>query len=145
MLVNTIYMDKLLGNWRLKENNNFNSFLMFTQTSWLNRRVALNCSIDVYIARILKKPLGFNHYNKQVNSLFYNMDENIILDGNPRLYDKITKKYFIKDDVVNVDIVGTIVNWKEQIYINNDNLIIKYIWMENNLTKSATQEFNKRT
>ena len=42
-------MENLLGNWRLKENINFGGFLIFTQTSWLERRVALNCSIDVYV------------------------------------------------------------------------------------------------
>ena len=136
-------MENLLGNWRLKENINFGGFLIFTQTSWLERRVALNCSIDVYIKCFLRNPKGFNHYSKQVNSLFYNMDENIILDGKPRLYDKITKKYYLKDKTVNVDITGTIVNWKEQIYIDNDNLTIKYIWLENELTKTASQEFTK--
>ena len=75
--------------------------------------------------------------------MFYNTDENIILDGKYRIYDKIKKKYYLEDDVVNVDITGTIVNWKEQIYINNDNLMIKYIWEENQATKTATQEFTK--
>ena len=138
-------MEKLLGKWKLKENNNFCNFLIFTQTSWLERRVALNCSIDVYISCFLKNPKGFNHYNKLVSSIFYNMGENIILDNKPRIYDKIKKNYYLKDDIVNVDITGTIVNWKEQIYINNNNLIIKYIWLENELTKTASQEFTKQS
>ena len=137
-------MDKLLGNWILKENIDFNSFLIFTQTSWLERRVALNCSINVCIKCFLKSPTRPNHYNKYVESLFYNMDENIILDGKFRLYNKIKKKYYTEGDVVNVDIVGTIVHWKEQIYINNDSLIIKYIWDEDTGTKTATQEFTKQ-
>ena len=109
-------MDRLLGDWRLKENVNFDNFLLFTQTSWLERRVALNCSIDVSIMCILKNPYIFSHYHKKVTSLFYNMDENIILDGKERLYDKIKKKHYLKDGIVNIDITGTIVNWKEQIY-----------------------------
>lgn len=136
-------MDKLLGKWKLKDNICFNNFLIFTQTSWLERQVALNCSINVYIESFLKSPHINNHYNKKVTSMFYNTDENIILDGKYRIYDKIKKKYYLEDDVVNVDITGTIVNWKEQIYINNDNLMIKYIWEENQATKTATQEFTK--
>lgn len=136
-------MDKVLGSWRLKENVNFSNFLIFTQTSWFERRIALNCSIDVYIRCFLKNPSGYNHYNKKVKSMFYNTDENIILDFKPRMYGPIKKIYYLEDDRVNVDIKGTIVNWREQIYINNNNLVIKYIWNEGENIKTASQEFIK--
>ena len=138
-------MDKILGHWRLKENNDFDNFLIFTQTSWWQRKIALNCAINISLRCFLKKPNGYNHYNKKVESLFYSTDENIILDNEWRQYGEIKKQYSLKDKTINVKILGTIVNWEEQIYMNNNNLVIKYEWKEGDQTKTATQEFSKET
>ena len=135
-------MERVLGYWKLKENRNFNNFLIFTNTSWFERGVALNCSIDVYISCFLTNPTGLNHYNKKVKSMFYNVSENIILDNKQRKYDTLVKKYYVKEGIINTDILGTIVNWQEQIYINNNNnLIIKYIWRSDEKVEEASQEF----
>ncbi len=138
-------MDKILGYWRLKENKDFDNFLIFTQTPWWQRRIALNCAINLSLRCFLKNPKGHNHYNKKVESLFYSTDENIILDNEWRQYDDIRKKYSLKDQTVNVQILGTVVNWEEKIYMNNNNLVIKYVWKEGDKTKTATQKFTKET
>ena len=138
-------MDKILGQWELKENIDFNKFLIFTQTSWWQRQIALNCAISISIRCFLKNPKGANHYNKKVESLFYSTDENIVLDNKFRQYNEISKKYSFDDETVNVEIHGTIVNWKEHIYVDNNNLFIKYAWKEGDKTVTSTQEFTKES
>ena len=136
-------MDKILGKWQLKENRGFDNFLIFTQTAWLSRTVALSCPINVSITRLLKSGKNQNHYTQTIQSLFYNATENIVLDSQSRDYNKIKKSYYLKDDVIHADITGTIVNWKERIYVQDSNLFIRYFWLEGCITQTATQEFVK--
>ena len=66
-------MDSFLGKWRLIKNNDFNLFLIFTQTSWIERTVAENSNINVEIKKITDKS-----YSKSIESYFYNANENIV-------------------------------------------------------------------
>ena len=130
-------MDNILGSWKLKKNNNFNKFLVFTQTPWYQRFIAENSPIDV---SIVKKDNG---YVKKIESTFYNSEEFIILDDTVREYDKIKKKYTFENNIIDTDIKGTIVNWNEKIYKEGEKLIIEYSWLENDELKFASQDFCK--
>lgn len=132
-------MDTLLGKWRLIRNDDFNMFLAFTQTSWFERKIAENSNINVEIQRTEQ-----NIYHKSIESLFYNATESITLDNTFRLYDKIEKRYSYKEGIIKTDIIGTIVNWRENIYLNNKNqLVIEYVWTEDDTEKTASQIFEK--
>jgi len=132
-------MDNFLGKWRLKENINFDSFLIFTQLSWFERTIALSSPITLF----LTKDIG--NYTKKIESLFYNSEEKIILDNTPRIYNKIKKTYSKTTDEVNVNIVGEIVNWNEKISLKNNELIIKYTWDDEETKEKtyASQIFTK--
>jgi len=132
-------MDNFLGKWRLKENINFDSFLIFTQLSWFERTIALSSPITLF----LTKDIG--NYTKKIESLFYNSEEKIILDNTPRIYNKIKKTYSKTPDEVNVNIVGEIVNWNEKISLKNNELIIKYTWDDEETKEKtyASQIFTK--
>ena len=133
-------MDSFLGKWRLIKNNDFNLFLMFTQTSWIERTVAENSNINVEIKKITD-----NSYSKSIESYFYNAQENIKLDNTYKLYDKLKKRYSYNENKIQTDIIGTIVNWNENIFVNKkDQLVIEYVWSEDNLTKKASQIFEKQ-
>ena len=131
-------MDNILGLWKLKKNNNFNKFLVFTHTPWYVRLIAEHASIDV---SIVKKSNG---YLKKIESAFYNSEEFIILDNTFRKYDYgVLKKYTLENNVIDTDIKGTIVNWNEKIYRQDDSLIIEFSWLEDEELKFATQDFSK--
>lgn len=130
-------MDQFLGKWKLIKNNRFSDFLIFTQTSWLIRSLALTSNIEVNIS---KNACG---YSKSVSSLFYNSHEDIILDKKYSQSGSLKKKYYIQDKCVNSDIIGEIVNWNEKIFIESNKLIIEYLWLEDNMLKTATQDFIK--
>lgn len=132
-------MENILGNWKLKKNNNFNKFLVFTQTPWYQRIIAANSPINV---SIIKKEHGYG-YVKKVESAFYNSEELIILDNTFREYDKIKKRYTLENNVIDTDIKGAIVNWNEKIYKQGPSLIIEYSWLENDELQFATQDFEK--
>tara|TARA_B110000971_G_C19687983_1_gene354114 strand:+ start:119 stop:523 length:405 start_codon:yes stop_codon:yes gene_type:complete len=133
-------MDSFLGKWRLIKNNDFNLFLIFTQTSWIERTVAENSNINVEIKKITDKS-----YSKSIESYFYNANENIKLDNTYKLYDKLKKRYSYNENKIQTDIIGTIVNWNENIFVNKkDQLVIEYVWSEDNLTKKASQIFEKQ-
>jgi len=132
-------MLSLLGKWRLIQNNDFNEFLIFTQTSWFERKIAENSNINVEI-----KKINENIYHKSIESLFYNTKENITLDNTFKLYDKIQKRYSYNNDRIKTDIIGTIVNWTESIFLNDNNqLVIEYVWTENGTNQHASQVFDK--
>ena len=132
-------MDSLLGKWKLKRNNDFNTFLIFRQTSWFARTNAENSSINVEIKKTDDKT-----YHKSIDSLFYNTEESITLDNTFKLYDKIQKRYSYNDNKIITDIVGTIVNWTENIFLNDKKqLVIEYVWSENENEQHATQVFDK--
>lgn len=132
-------MDSLLGKWRLKKNNDFNKFLIFTQTSWFERKIAENSNINVEIKKTDDKT-----YHKSIESLFYNTKESITLDNTFKLYDKIQKRYSYNDSKIKTDIIGTIVNWTENIFLNDKKqLVIEYVWTENNNEQRASQVFDK--
>lgn len=129
-------MDQFLGKWKLIKNSGFSEFLIFTETSWLSRSLALASNIEV---NILKNAEG---YSKTISSLFYNPHENIVFDGKYRQYGSFKKKYYIQDKSVNVDIIGDI-RWTEKIFIEDGKLIIEYFWLEGNNIKIASQDFIK--
>jgi len=131
-------MNNILGSWKLEKNNNFDKFLIFTQTPWYQRLIAEHSPIEV---SVLKQGEG---YIKKIDSTFYNSEEFIILDNSFREYNNIKKKYtFDNNDVIDTDIKGTIVNWNEKIYKQGDKLIIEYCWLEDNDLKFASQDFCK--
>ena len=130
-------MENILGSWKLKKNNNFTNFLVFTQTPWYQRFIAENSPIDV---SIVKKDNG---YVKKIESTFYNTEEFIIPDNTFRDYNNIKKKYNLENNIIDTDIKGTIVNWNEKIYLQGDSLIIEYSWLEEDELKFATQDFSK--
>jgi len=130
-------MEKILGSWNLKKNNNFNKFLVFTQTPWYQRIIAENSSINV---SIIEEDGG---YTKKIDSAFYNTEEFIILDDTFREYNNIQKKYTLENNTIDTDIKGTIVNWNEKIYRQSDSLIIEYSWLEDGELIFASQDFGK--
>ena len=130
-------MENILGSWKLKKNNNFSNFLVFTQTSWYQRFIAENSPIDV---SIVKKNNG---YVKKIESTFYNTEEFIIPDNTFRDYNNIKKKYTFENNIIGTDIKGTIVNWNEKIYLQGESLIIEYSWLENDELKFASRDFYK--
>lgn len=130
-------MENILGSWRLKTNNNFNEFLVFTQTPWYQRLIAENSSIEVSIIK------DNNGYRKKIDSAFYNNEEFIILDDTFREYNNIQKKYTLENNTIDTDIKGTIVNWNEKIYRQGTGLIIEYSWLEDGELKFASQDFSK--
>ena len=96
-------MDRFTGKWSLKENNNFNNFLLFTQLSWIERMVALTSPITLFLTK------NNSTYTKKIESLFYNAEEKIILDNRPRLYNNITKTYSETHGCISVEICGEVV------------------------------------
>ena len=133
-------MHNILGKWYIHKNNNFNDFLKFTQTPWYQRKIAEHSNIDLEITKI-----NDDNFVKTINSLFYNNKEEIEINGEYNDCDKLKKKYEItgseNESIINVDIKGTIVNWKEKIYYNEPHLIVEYIWNVKNENKYARQYF----
>jgi len=117
-------MDSLLRKWKLKKNDMFDNFLIFTQTNWYQRQVALCSNIDLTLTK-----KGENIYNKKVDSLFYGANETISFGEGYKEYDnEIKKNYVLKDNEIHVDVIGTVANWKELIYYKKPYLVVEYIW-----------------
>ena len=38
-------------------------------------------------------------------------------------------------DVINVDVKGSVVNWKEKIYYQDPNMIVEYHWLDGGFAK----------
>jgi len=124
-----------VGVWNLVKNNNFSEFLTHVQIPWYQRSFASLLYVTVKIEK--KSDI---HYIKRVESYFHNSTEDIILDNKYHTSDEgIKRLYTVKDDIINVDIIGTVANWKEKIYNKNNNLIIEYTF--NN--EFASQTFEK--
>ena len=51
------------------------------------------------------------------------------------------KKYSYVDGSVLVDIIGSMVNWKERIYYEEPNLIVEYMWEDDGKKHTAKQIF----
>ena len=132
-------MDRFTGKWSLKENNNFNNFLLFTQLSWIERMVALTSPISLFLTK--NNPT----YTKKIESLFYNAEEKIILDNRPRLYNNITKTYSETHGCISVEICGEVVRWNEKISLKNNDLVIEYTWNDDGTSEktNASQIFTK--
>ena len=124
-----------LGKWKLNKNIEFDSFLEFNSFSWARRQIALHSNIDLLLEQ------NNTGYSKTINSLFFNAHEDIIMDGNFRMYDGINKKYLFENDNIIVDIIGNKIVWKEIISYNQSILTVEYIWMENSKIQNAKQEF----
>tara|TARA_B110000858_G_scaffold197131_1_gene257735 strand:+ start:1404 stop:1793 length:390 start_codon:yes stop_codon:yes gene_type:complete len=125
-----------IGVWNLVTNNNFNEFLNHVQIPWYQRSLASLLYVKVKIEKH-----SDIHYKKVVESYFHNSIENIILDDKYHTSDDgIKRLYTIENDIITVDIIGTIANWKEKIY-NNDknNLVIEYSFNND----SASQIFER--
>jgi len=132
-------MDRFTGKWSLKENNNFNNFLLFTQLSWIERMVALTSPITLFLTK------NNSTYTKKIESLFYNAEEKIILDNRPRLYNNITKTYSETHGCISVEICGEVVRWNEKISLKNNDLVIEYTWNDDGTAEktNASQIFTK--
>ena len=124
-----------VGVWNLVKNNNFSEFLNHVQIPWYQRSIASLLYVKVKIEK-----QSDIHYIKTVESYFHNSVEDIILDNEYHTSDGgIKRLYTVKDDIINVDIIGTVANWKEKIYNKNNNLIIEYTFND----ISASQVFEK--
>jgi len=124
-----------VGVWNLVKNNNFSEFLNHVQIPWYQRSIASLLYVKVKIEK-----QSDIHYIKTVESYFHNSVEDIILDNEYHTSDGgIKRLYTVKDDIINVDIIGTVANWKEKIYNKNNNLIIEYTFNDS----SASQVFEK--
>ena len=124
-----------VGVWNLVKNNNFSEFLNHVQIPWYQRSIASLLYVKVKIEK-----QSDIHYIKTVESYFHNSVEDIILDNEYHTSDgRIKRLYTVKDDIINVDIIGTVANWKEKIYNKNNNLIIEYTFNDS----SASQVFEK--
>ncbi len=132
-------MECLLGKWRLLKNEGFGDFLAFTKVSWYKRKIAEYSTIDINIKRV--PSIECECYEKKINSTFYNNVEKIIFNDNYITSGTTRKKYSYENGSVLVDIIGSVVNWKEKIYYEEPNLIVEYIWEENGKPKFAKQIF----
>ena len=128
-------MNNLLGKWKLLENKSFDDFLKFTKIPWYQRKVAAYSSINLSITQE-----GCS-YVKSVKSTFYNTLEKIVFDDNYITSGSTRKKYSYVDGSVLVDVIGSIVNWRERIYYEYPNLIVEYIWEEDCKERMACQVF----
>lgn len=112
-----------IGVWNLVNSYNFDNFLTFVKVPWYQRTISGLLNIKVKIDKKTD-----THYVKNVESYFHNSVEDIILDDKYHTNDDgIKKKYTVSNDIINVDIIGNVCNWKEKIYNDeNKNLIIEY-------------------
>ena len=133
-------MEKLLGQWKLKENTKFSSFLSFTQLPWYQIKIAKYSNIDIHLSKI-----GEMKYLKKVESLFYNVEHTININNTfKKTSDGKQIKYSLVDNTLVTDIIGTIVNWQEVISFEDPYLKIEYIWEVDGGTKRASQLFEKK-
>lgn len=136
MCIKKYRMESLLGKWRLLKNEGFDNFLKFTQVPWYKRKIAGYCSIDLEILK------DGHTYEKRVHSRFYKTVEKIIFGNNYITSGTTRKKYSYENGAVYVDVLGSIVNWKEVIYYDEPNLVVEYNWTESDGTvKTAKQTF----
>jgi len=130
-------MEKILGRWKLKENINFTKFLSFTKLPWYQIQIANYSNINLYLSK-----LGEMKYFKKVESMFYNVEQEININNIFKTCKDGKKvRYSIKDNKIITDITGNIVNWQEVISLEQSNLKIDYIWTENTVIKTASQIF----
>lgn len=133
-------MEKLLGQWKLKENTKFSKFLSFTQLPWYQIKIANYSNIDISLSKISEMT-----YFKKVESLFYNVEHTININNTfKKCSDGKQIKYSLVDNTLVTDIVGTIVNWQEVISFEDPHFKIEYIWKVDGDTKRASQLFEKK-
>ena len=134
-------MERLLGQWKLKENIRFTKFLSFTQLPWYQIHIANHSHIDLHLHKISDMK-----YSKKVSSMFYNVEHTININNTFTTHnDGKQIKYNLLDHKIITDIIGTIVNWQEIISFEDPHLKIDYVWEENGERKTASQTFEKQT
>ena len=116
-------MNYILGKWYISKNKNFDDFLKFTHVPWYQRKIAEHSNIDIEIQK-----LAPNKFTRIVNSLFYNNQENIVINNEFHKHDKVRKKYTISNGMIIVNIKGSRVNWTEKIYYEAPYLVVEYTW-----------------
>jgi len=117
-------MNLFLGKWKLKENINFDEFLKFCQYRWITRKIALKANIDLEIIKISEKEI-----KRVIKSTFFNSEEKYMLDNKFHVNKELLKKkHNFENNIIKTEIIGTICNWEEEIYVKNNTLIIERYW-----------------
>ena len=125
-------MLNLVGKWKLQKQEQFDNFLKYTQIPWYQRKIARYCKV---LTNIIHD--DDDKFTKEVSATFYKMDpENIDFTKDEWIKSGTTqKKYNMDGDVINVDVKGSVVNWKEKIYYQDPNMIVEYHWLDGGFAK----------
>lgn len=125
-------MLNLVGKWKLQKQEQFDNFLKYTQIPWYQRKIARYCKV---LTNIIHN--DDDKFTKEVSATFYKMDpENIDFTKDEWIKSGTTqKKYNMDGDVINVDVKGSVVNWKEKIYYQDPNMIVEYHWLDGGFAK----------
>ncbi len=125
-------MLNLVGKWKLKKQEQFDNFLKYTQIPWYQRKIARYCKV---LTNIIHN--DDDKFTKEVSATFYKMDpENIDFTKDEWIKSGTTlKKYHMEGDIINVDVKGSVVNWKEKIYYQDPNMIVEYHWLDGGFAK----------
>ena len=134
-------MENLLGKWKLETNVNFDEFLTYYQYNWVKRKVALASYIDLYIEK-----LEDNIYKRTIDSTFLKNEEMYYLDGESHVNSLgFAKIHSINNNILTSEVTGKGLEWKEEISIENDKLIINRTWTEKGSSEpqNSKQIFSK--
>ena len=112
-------MHNILGKWYIHKNNNFNDFLKFTQTPWYQRKIAEHSNIDLEITQNNE-----SSFVKTINSLFYNNKEEIEINGEYNMCDKLKKTTLDRQGYVLF--IAEVVRWSLTL-VDLVDLVIDYI------------------
>ena len=125
-------MLNLVGKWKLQKQEQFDNFLKYTQIPWYQRKIARYCKV---LTNIIHN--DDDKFTKEVSATFYKMDpENIDFTKDEWIKSGTTqKKYHMEGDIINVDVKGSVVNWKEKIYYQDPNMIVEYHWLDGGFAK----------
>ena len=125
-------MLNLVGKWQLQKQEQFDNFLKYTQIPWYQRKIARYCKV---LTNIIHN--DDDKFTKEVSATFYKMDpENIDFTKDEWIKSGTTqKKYHMEGDIINVDVKGSVVNWKEKIYYQHPNMIVEYHWLDGGFAK----------
>jgi len=125
-------MFNLVGKWKLQKQEQFDNFLKYTQIPWYQRKIARYCKV---LTNIIHN--DDDKFTKEVSATFYKMDpENIDFTKDEWIKSGTTqKKYHMEGDIINVDVKGSVVNWKEKIYYQDPNMIVEYHWLDGGFAK----------
>ena len=137
-----------VGNWELETNDNLEEFLKFYEYNWFSIKAALLASVHVNFS----KSVSENSLNRTVFSTFLKGSEKYIFDKEFRLNsENLNKRHSLIENrlgefVINSEIVkkdNNLINWREQVKIENNKLHLSRFWNVGNTEYSCKQIFKK--